>query len=864
MADAALAVIKLAKQVHSLCIDAKSTKRTIKSVGENMLIIQSVVEQVRAADDVAGRGLPESVVATLDEIHAKIGEVKEIVIRAHRMPKLVYVLSARGLNEEIVAVEKDIHLRLTTLEVGRDRNSSLMHEIRTELQLQWDKWQTNLNNARKEEQIEKDRMLTGDVAANARAAVAELASASFSLEDENTALRDELEELRTKLDEITDSVVRSKARADQEAFEQVIAALTMAAEETPRQHEEKPPKSTDDSTMPNVSICSISRNVMVNPVTLDCSCSHSFEETAINQWLKRSRICPKCRCSVRSGEVKPNYDLRNAIEEFADSVGYDLPPASWLSGDAEVENQVDVDEENQGQQHQEQNQQDVHGQDVHGQDVHEQDVHQEDVHQQEVHQQEVHQHPQGTGKCSCIQKGEDGRRSPSARCILYCLPILLIAVVIAVGVAFKPDDPSQCLTQLKLVPKEDDGAASDWFGASIAFDGDTVVVGAPGPFPDSEIPGYVHVYTRGDTSSGSSTWTLQAKLVANDGATDDRFGTSVAIHGSTIVVGAAYDDTDDDTDDVFNPHGSAYVFIRDGSGTSANWTQQARLVAEDGAADDYFGTSVAVHGDTIVVGADGDDTVNGTNSGSAYVYTRAGTGTSANWTQQAKLIAGDGAAGDNFGTSVAIYGGTIVIGADYDETDNGIANGSAYVYTRNGSGMSAKFTQQAKLVAEDGGADDRFGFSVAIHGNTIVVGANRDDTDNGEDSGSAYVYTRAGTGTSAKWTQQAKLVAEDGATGDWFGTSVAIHGDTIVVGAEGDDTDSGVNSGSAYVYTRAGTGPSANWTQQAKVVAKEDNAFFDGFGESVAIRGGTIVVGASDVDTDNGWDSGSAYVFDFC
>jgi len=862
MADAALAVIKLAKQVHSLCIDAKSTKRTIKSVGENMLIIQSVVEQVRAADDVAGRGLPESVVATLDEIHAKIGEVKEIVIRAHRMPKLVYVLSARGLNEEIVAVEKDIHLRLTTLEVGRDRNSSLMHEIRTELQLQWDKWQTNLNNARKEEQIEKDRMLTGDVAANARAAVAELASASFSLEDENTALRDELEELRTKLDEITDSVVRSKARADQEAFEQVIAALTMAAEETPRQHEEKPPKSTDDSTMPNVSICSISRNVMVNPVTLDCSCSHSFEETAINQWLKRSRICPKCRCSVRSGEVKPNYDLRNAIEEFADSVGYDLPPASWLSGDAEVENQVDVDEENQGQQHQEQNQQDVHGQDVHGQDVHEQDVHQEDVHQQEVHQQEVHQHPQGTGKCSCIQKGEDGRRSPSARCILYCLPILLIAVVIAVGVAFKPDDPSQCLTQLKLVPKEDDGAASDWFGASIAFDGDTVVVGAPGPFPDSEIPGYVHVYTRGDTSSGSSTWTLQAKLVANDGATDDRFGTSVAIHGSTIVVGAAYDDTDDDTDDVFNPHGSAYVFIRDGSGTSANWTQQAKLVAEDGAASDFFGGSVAIDGDTIVVGARLDN-ANGYDSGSAYVYTRDGTGTIAKWSQQTKLVAEDGAPFDYFGIRVAIHGDTIVVGAYRDDTDNGSNSGSAYVYTRDGTGTSAKWTQQTKLVANDGAADDRFGWSVAIHGNTIVVGANRDDTDNGEDSGSAYVYTRAGTGTSAKWTQQTKLVAEDGAANDNFGVSVAIHGDTIIVGAywDGDDTDNGTNSGSAYVYTRGGTGKSAKWTQQAKLVA-EDGAAGDLFGTT--IHGDTIVVGAALDDTDNGEDSGSAYVFDFC
>mmetsp|Transcript_875 Transcript_875/g.2041 ORF Transcript_875/g.2041 Transcript_875/m.2041 type:complete len:552 (+) Transcript_875:215-1870(+) len=166
---------------------------------------------------------------------------------------------------------------------------------------------------------------------------------------------------------------------------------------------------------------------------------------------------------------------------------------------------------------------------------------------------------------------------------------------------------------------------------------------------------------------------------------------------------------------------------------------QIKLVPTDGAAEDWFGLSVAFDGDTVVVGATGDDD-NGQGSGSAYVYTRDGTGTSAKWTQQTKLVAEDGAANDNFGVSVAIHGDTIIVGAywDGDDTDNGTNSGSAYVYTRGGTGKSAKWTQQAKLVAEDGAAGDLFG--TTIHGDTIVVGAALDDTDNGEDSGSAYVF----------------------------------------------------------------------------------------------------------------------------
>jgi hypothetical protein len=324
-----------------------------------------------------------------------------------------------------------------------------------------------------------------------------------------------------------------------------------------------------------------------------------------------------------------------------------------------------------------------------------------------------------------------------------------------------------------------------------------------------------------------------AKLLAADGAAYDFFGREVAIDGDTVVVGAPQDD-DKGTDS-----GSAYVFVR----TGATWTQQAKLTAPDGAAGDYFGTAVAVDDDTIVVGARHHDDKD-TNSGSAYVFVRTG-GT---WTQQAKLVPAGGddgdAAHDAFGTAVAVDGDTIVVGAPQDD-DKGTDSGSAYVFVRTGG----TWTPQAKLVPADGTAGDRFGYAVAVDGDTLVVGAQWDD-DKGTDSGSAYVFTRTG----ATWTQQAKLLAADGAAYDDFGTAVAIDGDTVVVGAYKDD-DKGADSGSAYVFTRTG----GTWAQQSKLVPA-DGEVYDEFGYAVAINANTIVVGAHK-DDDKRDASGSAYVF---
>ncbi|EJK47683.1 hypothetical protein THAOC_33579, partial [Thalassiosira oceanica] len=203
---------------------------------------------------------------------------------------------------------------------------------------------------------------------------------------------------------------------------------------------------------------------------------------------------------------------------------------------------------------------------------------------------------------------------------------------------------------------------------------------------------------------------------------------------------------------------------------------RGKLLAPDGAPFDYFGASVAVYRDTIVVGAEEDDD-NGMRSGSAYVFVRSGD----EWTPEAKLLVPDGAAFDYFGHSVAIYGDSIVVGAYWDD-DNGSASGSAHVFVRSGK----EWTHKAKLLAPDGAADDKFGYSTAIYRDTIVVGAHLDD-DNGYWSGSAHVFVQSEGPSQEGWTHQAKLLAPDGAEFDYFGGSVAIYGDIIVVSAYWDD-----------------------------------------------------------------------------
>ena len=327
------------------------------------------------------------------------------------------------------------------------------------------------------------------------------------------------------------------------------------------------------------------------------------------------------------------------------------------------------------------------------------------------------------------------------------------------------------------------------------------------------------------------------KLLAADAATFDEFGHSVAISGDTAVIGARYDSHSGGYG-----AGSAYVFVR----ADGIWTQQAKLIASDAAAYAYFGYSVSISGDTVVIGSPYSDHAGGTTTGSAYVFVR----TAGVWTQQAKLTASEAASYDYFGYSVSVSGDTVVIGSPYSDHAGGTNAGSAYVFVR----AAGVWTQEAKLTASDAAAYDYFGHSVSISGDTAVIGAIWSNHSGIMSAGSAYVFVR----TAGVWTQQAKLTAPDPATGDYFGSSVSIEGDTVGVGSYADShAAGGMEAGSAYVFVRS----EGLWVQQRQLIAP-DPATYASFGVSVAVSGNTAVIGAGYDDPAGAENAGSAYVYE--
>ena len=393
-------------------------------------------------------------------------------------------------------------------------------------------------------------------------------------------------------------------------------------------------------------------------------------------------------------------------------------------------------------------------------------------------------------------------------------------------------DPLITSQEAKLGPEfTGDGAGGDNFGKSVALAGDTALVGAYGDYTAAGgHAGSAYVFVR-----SGELWTLQAKLTAGDAATGDYFGKSVALSGDTALVGAVFDGT------AGGPiAGSTYVFVR--SGTA--WSQQAKLTAGNSLIDARFGSAVALEGDTALVGANGDDPTAGYYVGSAYVFVRTGTA----WNQQAKLTAGDAATYDGFGSSVALAGDTVLVGSPRARSVAAGQAGSAYVFVRSGTGWS----QQAKLMADDAAPNDGFGNSVALSGDTALAGSSADDTAAGNDAGSAYVFVRSGS----VWSQQAKLTSSDAASGDSFGISVVLSGETALAGAYSDDTADAVDAGSAYVFVRTGTA----WSQQSKLTAG-DATSGDSFGNAIALSSDTVLIGAIVADTTAGTDAGSAYVF---
>lgn len=402
-------------------------------------------------------------------------------------------------------------------------------------------------------------------------------------------------------------------------------------------------------------------------------------------------------------------------------------------------------------------------------------------------------------------------------------------------------------TQSKIQP--DTVTAESIFGDAVAIDGDTLVVGAPredhagmdSARIDDAGAAYVFVLQ-------GSAWVQQAKLVAEDPAAfahlggsidaqavmsasaadnaagvddliDERFSTAVAISGDTVAVGA-YGDPQNGINS-----GAVYIFVRSGD----TWSQQAKVTPSGGAASDFFGSAVALDGDTLVVGAAGHDGQD-LDAGAAYVFVRNGT----SWSQQAKLESSDSAAFDLFGASVALQGDTVVVGASHHDA-GGSDSGAAYVFVRTGDAWAL----QAKLLAGDGAAKDYFGGAVALDAELAVVSASGDDNGRGIDAGAAYIFARS----DGAWSELTKLIGSHALPGDRFGYAVALDDQNLVIGARFDD-DRAQNSGSAYLFRRSGDG----WIQFSKYVA-DDGRRHDEFGRAVAVSGDWTVVGAPNAES---------------
>jgi hypothetical protein len=412
--------------------------------------------------------------------------------------------------------------------------------------------------------------------------------------------------------------------------------------------------------------------------------------------------------------------------------------------------------------------------------------------------------------------------------ILSVLVLLWSALV--PGVASSQQD-SIVKSVTKLFNKEKE-SAKDNFGHAVAVDGSTLVVGAYRDGPNDSGSVYLTGYT--DAQNGNDA--PSTKLIQNDDAESrDRFGNSVDISGDALVVGAYYDS-------INGTHsGSAYVMRVANDYTSLTLSssgEQSILTPSDPVAGSQFGYSIAVSGNTVVVGADRGEAV--------YVFDYNGS----SWVEKAKLVASDAQGVERFGTSVAVDGDTIVVGAIYGRKGD-LQTGSVYVFSYNGS----DWVEETELFADDLKADDQFGYSVAIDDDTILVGARLHD-EGEEDSGAAYMFRRnAGT-----WIEEAKLIGSGLSAGARFGHSVGLSGNTAVVGAYKNDLNLLVDTGSAYLFRFDG----AEW--QPKDMLPFEVTGGEEFGCAVAISGDIVVVGAHEDDDLDGdgetmLDAGSVYVF---
>lgn len=383
------------------------------------------------------------------------------------------------------------------------------------------------------------------------------------------------------------------------------------------------------------------------------------------------------------------------------------------------------------------------------------------------------------------------------------LQVILVSLVLGVGLAAV----SQAVNEFKIAPS--DLSSGKVFGSSVAIDGDFAIIGAPFDNEMGASSGAAYVFVR----SGGR-WIQQKKFLSISGTR--LFGAAVAIDRDTIIVGTPW------ADDVNTNSGSVTIFVRSGS----FWTEQAEFIASDAAQGKVFGTSVAIDGDTAIIGSPGDANYVGPTSGATYIFVRHGT----TWTEQARLVASDSAEGLSFGRSVAISGNIAIIGA----------NGAAYIFVRSGT----RWEEQVKLIPRGASASSNFGRVVSIWRDTAIVGA--PGVSGSGTTGAAYTFVRKGT----SWVEQAKLIASDARPGDNFGTSVSIWGEVTVVGAS-IASIGGRNSGVAYIFVPGGNG----WTEYTKFTAS-DAQRSDNFGVSVSIKGEAALVGSNQK-----MNSGAAYIY---
>jgi trimeric autotransporter adhesin len=394
------------------------------------------------------------------------------------------------------------------------------------------------------------------------------------------------------------------------------------------------------------------------------------------------------------------------------------------------------------------------------------------------------------------------------------------------------------------------GVRGEEFGESVAISGKTIVVGTPNYTVAStnREQGAAYVFTM--PSSGWANAVQTAVLKATRGQAEELFGHSVAVSGDTIVVGAPFREVGEHTG-----QGAAYLFVKPRSGWR-NATQTAKLTATRGVSHEFFGEAVAVSGSTIICGAPGSKVASNAMQGAVDVFSKPASGWAGSLTPKQQLTASDGEAHDAFGIAVAISGETIVAGADLHAVGKNAGQGAVYVFVEPASGWKTA-TQTAELTDATGEAGELLGHSVAISGTTIVAGAPYRTVGKNPMQGMVDVFTGPATGWAGTLSDGTELTVADGAAHEALGRTLAISGTAIVAGADFREVGKNAEQGAAYVFLRSSSGW-ATATQTGELVAA-NGAAGDDFGRSVAISGETIVVGAPDHEVAKDLGQGAVY-----